>query len=133
MRTELFDFHLPPELIAQHPARPRDSARLLVVDEGLQDRRVLDLPDLLEPADLLVLNNTRVLPSRLVGRRGESMIEVTLHADGQGGRWRAFAKPARRCRPGDRLTFGPDFAADVLAKGGGRNHPSVRMWRGQHD
>ena len=93
MRTELFDFHLPPELIAQRPARPRDAARLLVVDPaGLQDRRVLDLPDLLEPADLLVLNDTRVLPSRLVGRRGESTVEVTLHARaktaGAGGRSR---------------------------------------------
>jgi S-adenosylmethionine:tRNA ribosyltransferase-isomerase len=120
VRTELFDFHLPPELIAQHPARPRDAARLLVVDPaGLQDRRVLDLPDLLEPADLLVLNDTRVLPTRLVGRRGDSTIEVTLHAQEEGRRWRAFARPARRCRPGDRLLFGPDFAADVLAKGEG--------------
>lgn len=120
MRTELFDFHLPAELIAQHPARPRDSARLLVVDRaGLQDRRVLELPDLLEAGDLLVLNDTRVLPSRLVGRRGESVIEVTLHAHEEGGRWRAFARPARRCRPGDRLLFAPDFTADVLAKGEG--------------
>ena len=108
MRTELFDFHLPPELIAQHPARPPDAARLLVVDPaGLQDRRVLDLPDLLEPADLLVLNNTRVLPSRLVGRR------VTCRHGS--GRW------------------GFERAAAVGIVRGGRNHPSVRMWRGQHD
>jgi S-adenosylmethionine:tRNA ribosyltransferase-isomerase len=120
LRTELFDFHLPPELIAQQPARPRDSARLLVVDQGgLQDRRVLDLPDLLEPGDLLVLNDTRVLPTRLVGTRGESAVEVTLHQREQGGRWRAFARPARKCRPGDRLVFAPDFAAEVLARGEG--------------
>jgi S-adenosylmethionine:tRNA ribosyltransferase-isomerase len=120
VRTELFDFHLPPELIAQQPARPRDSARLLVVDEtGLQDRRVHELPDLLEPADLLVLNDTRVLPSRLVGRRGESTIEVTLHARQEGRRWRAFARPARKCRPGDHLVFAPDFAGEVVAKGEG--------------
>jgi S-adenosylmethionine:tRNA ribosyltransferase-isomerase len=120
VRTELFDFHLPAELIAQRPARPRDSARLLVVDQaGLQDRRVLDLPDLLGPADLLVFNDTRVLPTRLVGRRGESVVEVTLHAHEEGGCWRAFAKPGRRCRPGDRLVFAPDFAADVLTKGEG--------------
>jgi S-adenosylmethionine:tRNA ribosyltransferase-isomerase len=120
VRTELFDFHLPPELIAQQPARPRDCARLLVVDEaGLQDRRVHDLPGLLEPGDLLVLNDTRVLPTRLVGRRGESTIEVTLHAREQRGRWRAFAKPARRCRPGDRLVFAPDFSGEVLARGEG--------------
>jgi S-adenosylmethionine:tRNA ribosyltransferase-isomerase len=120
VRTELFDFHLPAELIAQHPARPRDSARLLVVNQaGLRDRRVLDLPDLLAPADLLVFNDTKVLPSRLVGRRGESTVDVTLHAHEAGGRWRAFARPARRCRPGDRLDFAPDFAADVVAKGEG--------------
>jgi S-adenosylmethionine:tRNA ribosyltransferase-isomerase len=120
VRTELFDFHLPPELIAQQPARPRDSARLLVVDEpGLQDRRVHDLPHLLEPGDLLVLNDTRVLPTRLVGRRGESTVEVTLHAREQGGRWRAFARPARKCRPGDRLAFAPDFSGEVLARGEG--------------
>jgi S-adenosylmethionine:tRNA ribosyltransferase-isomerase len=80
---------------------------------------VLDLPDLLGPADLLVFNDTRVLPTRLVGRRGESVVEVTLHAHEEGGCWRAFAKPGRRCRPGDRLVFAPDFAADVLTKGEG--------------
>jgi S-adenosylmethionine:tRNA ribosyltransferase-isomerase len=120
MRTELFDFHLPPELIAQQPVRPRDSARLLVVDQaGLQDRRVHDLPGLLEPGDLMVLNDTRVLPTRLVGRRGASTVEVTLHAREQRGRWRAFARPARKCRPGDRVVFAPDFAAEVLARGEG--------------
>jgi S-adenosylmethionine:tRNA ribosyltransferase-isomerase len=120
VRTELFDFHLPPELIAQQPARPRDFARLLVVDEmGLRDRRVHDLPDLLEPADLLVFNDTRVLPSRLVGRRGESTIEVTLHAREESGRWRAFARPTRKCRPGDHLVFAPDLAGEVVAKGEG--------------
>jgi S-adenosylmethionine:tRNA ribosyltransferase-isomerase len=120
VRTDLFDFHLPAELIAQHPARPRDSARLLVVDQAdLRDRLIRELPDLLGPADLLVFNDTRVLPSRLVGRRGEGAIEVTLHAHEERGRWRAFARPARRCRPGDRLVFAPDFAAEVQAKGEG--------------
>jgi S-adenosylmethionine:tRNA ribosyltransferase-isomerase len=120
VRTELFDFHLPPELIAQQPVRPRDAARLLVVGEaGLRDQRVLDLPDLLEPGDLLVLNDTRVLPTRLVGRSGQSMVEVTLHAREQGGSWRAFARPARKCRPGDRLEFAPDFSGEVLGRGEG--------------
>src|SRR5690606_30710368 len=118
LRTELFDFDLPAELIAQHPAQPRDAARLLVVrPAGLEDRRMLDLPDLLDPGDLLVFNDTRVLPSRLVGRRGDGTVEVTLHQREGEGRWRAFAKPARRCRPGDRLVFAPDFAAEVLRKG----------------
>ena len=139
MRVDLFDFDLPPELIAQHPVRPRDAARLLVVRaEALEDRRVRDLPALLRPGDLLVFNDTRVIPARLLGSRGGAKIEVTLHqplegaaalADaaepagahavtaGPGALWRAFARPARRCRVGDRLRFGGDFEAEVLAKG----------------
>jgi S-adenosylmethionine:tRNA ribosyltransferase-isomerase len=141
MRVDLFDFALPPELIAQHPVRPRDAARLLVVKPGsLEDRCVGDLPAVLRPGDLLVFNDTRVIPARLLGRRGAAKIEVTLHqpVDGAaagadaaepGGAttaavgpvavWRAFARPARRCRVGDRVRFGADFEAEVLAKGKG--------------
>jgi len=141
MRVDLFDFDLPADLIAQHPARPRDAARLLVVAaDALEDRGVGDLPELLGPGDLLVLNDTRVIPARLFGRRGEARVEVTLHQPvgagaaalgktdaaapgvvrpGRATLWRAFARPARRCRVGDRLTFGPDFGAEVLAKGEG--------------
>src|SRR5688572_18767164 len=108
MRTELFDFDLPAELIAQHPVEPRDAARLLVVAErGLEDRRVSDLPALLRPGDLLVLNDTRVIPARLTGKRGAARIEVTLHqpagsdgtdesAPADAALWRAFARPGRR-------------------------------------
>ena len=118
MRTELFDFHLPPELVAQHPVRPRDLARLLVVrPEGLLDRRMLDLPVLLRPGDLLVFNDTRVLPVRLYGKRGDAGVEVTLFQLEAPTRWRAFAKPARKCRPGDILAFAPDLAAEVVATG----------------
>jgi S-adenosylmethionine:tRNA ribosyltransferase-isomerase len=126
MRVELFDFNLPTHLIAQHPVQPRDAARLLMVgSEALDDRRVGELPDLLRPGDLLVFNDTRVIPARLRGRRGEAAIEVTLHQPAgdaprdQGAVWRAFARPARRCRLGDRLWFGTDFCAEVLAKGEG--------------
>jgi S-adenosylmethionine:tRNA ribosyltransferase-isomerase len=132
MRVDLFDFHLPPELIAQHPVRPRDAARLLVVRAAaLEERQVCDLPALLRPGDLLVLNDTRVIPARLVGRRGDARIEVTLHRPLVSGadfapavppgraRWQAFARPARRCRVGDLLAFGPDLEAKVLAKGEG--------------
>ncbi len=124
MRTELFDFDLPAELIAQHPAEPRDAARLLVVGaDGFEDRRVCQLPDLLEPGDLLVLNDTRVIPARLVGRRGAATVEVTLHQPADGAiapgqaRWWAFARPGKRLRVGDRVTFGAGFAAEVAAKG----------------
>ena len=132
MRTELFDFDLPPELIAQHPVAPRDAARLLVVDErALADRQVRDLPDLLEPGDLLVLNDTRVIPARLIGRRGAARVEITLHQllNAEPGRapaqvrpagaacWRAFARPAKRLRLGERVQFGDGLEAEVLAKG----------------
>jgi S-adenosylmethionine:tRNA ribosyltransferase-isomerase len=126
MRVDLFDFDLPTELIAQHPVRPRDAARLLVVrTAGLEDRHVGDLPALLRPGDLLVLNNTRVIPVRLLGKRGAATVEVTLHQpvrpmpEHEGAVWRALARPVRKCRVGDALSFGPGFRAEVLAKGEG--------------
>jgi len=119
MRVDEFDFSLPRELIAERPCEPRDAARLLVVGEALEDRLVSDLPRLLRPGDLMVFNDTRVIPARLLGRRGAAQIEVTLHRDLGGGRWRAFAKAARRLQPGDHLVFGEGFAADVTAKEAG--------------
>jgi len=117
MRMDLFDFDLPPELIAQHPVRPRDQARLLLVEpERLSDHTVRALPELLHPGDLLVFNDTRVLPTRLVGWRGEARVEVTLHRQIDARRWRAFARPARKCRPGDSLIFAPELRASVLAR-----------------
>lgn len=118
MRVTEFDFDLPKDLIAQRPALPRESARLLYVDQRrLADHFVADLPDLLGPDDLLVFNNTRVLPARLTARRGEATVEVTLHQPIDGGHWRAFARPAKKCRLGDRLDFGPGFAAEVTERG----------------
>lgn len=118
MHLEDFDFDLPRELIADHPAEPRDAARLLVVPaEGdFEDRHVRDLPDLLRSGDLLVSNDTKVIPARLVGRRGAAAIEITLAHDLGGGMWQAYAKGARRLRVGDRITFADDFAAAVIAK-----------------
>jgi S-adenosylmethionine:tRNA ribosyltransferase-isomerase len=116
MRVDQFDFPLPPGLIADRPASPRDASRLLVVGERLQDRAIRDLPRLLRPGDLLVANDTRVIPARLVGRRGAARAEVTLHKDEGGGFWRAFAKGAKRLREGDMIEFGDGFAARVAAK-----------------
>ena len=116
MRVDAFDFTLPHELIAAHPIEPRDAARLLVVGASLEDRRVAELPSLLRRGDVLVANDTRVIPVRLQGRRGTASIEVTLHRDLGGGSWRAFAKGARRLKPGDRLEFGDGFAATVVTK-----------------
>jgi len=117
MRTDLFDFDLPPERIALRPAEPRDAARMLVVRPGetppWQDRTVRDLPDFLRPGDALVVNDTRVIPARLKGRRagrGEASprIEATLHQRLDGSRWRAFVRPAKRLEPGDVIRFGEE-------------------------
>ena len=118
MRLDDFDFELPRRLIAAHPCEPRDAARLLVIPAsgGLRDRRMSDLPALLRPGDLLVFNDTKVIPARLVGRRTAAIVEVTLYSDLGGGAWRAFAKGARRLRIGDRLVFAEGFAADVAEK-----------------
>jgi S-adenosylmethionine:tRNA ribosyltransferase-isomerase len=120
MRIEEFDFDLPPELIADRPAVPRDASRLLeVLADRLVDRHFLDLPELLQPGDLLIFNDTKVIPARLVGRRGLAVIEATLHLRVTADRWRAFARPARRLKPGDRIDFASDFSAEVIAKGEG--------------
>ena len=123
MRVDLFDFDLPDDLIAQRPAAPRDSARLLdVAPDGLQDRRVLDLPGLLRRGDLLVFNDTRVIPARLKGVRGgasgrqDVTVEALLIRDLGGGRWLSFARPTKRLRPGDGLAFAGRLAAKVEAK-----------------
>lgn len=118
MRVDLFDYTLPEERIARFPARPRESARLLDLTGGeIADRHVRDLPDLLRPGDLLISNDTRVIPARLKGRRGEAGVEVTLHKRDGESVWRAFARPAKKLRPGDRIVFAADLAAEVTAKG----------------
>jgi S-adenosylmethionine:tRNA ribosyltransferase-isomerase len=116
MRVDAFDFELPKELIADHPVEPREAARLLAIGETLRDCTIADLPRLLRARDLLVFNDTKVLPVRLVGRRGDATVEVTLHRDLGHGRWHAFAKGAKRLKLGDRLEFADNFAAEVIEK-----------------
>ena len=116
MRLDAFDFDLPRDLIAQQPANPRGSARLLEVGEIVADRHVSDLVEILRPGDLLVVNETKVIPVRLSGRRGNAAIGVTLHTDLGDGCWLAFAKPGRRLKEGDRIIFADDFAALVREK-----------------
>lgn len=114
MKVDLFDFDLPEERIALRPAEPRDTARLLVVKpgEGLADRKVSDLPSLLDPGDVLVFNDTKVIPAQLRGvrRRGEAsaQVEATLHMRTGADRWLAFMRPGKRVAEGDRIHFGHD-------------------------
>jgi S-adenosylmethionine:tRNA ribosyltransferase-isomerase len=116
MRLEDFDYDLPARRIAQRPAVPRDAARLLVVADGLQDRGIRDLPDLLDPGDVVVLNDTRVRPTRLTGRRDGVRIEATLIEALGADTWRALVRPARRLRVGQHVVFAEEFSAQVLGK-----------------
>src|SRR5690349_17795409 len=117
MRVADFDFDLPAERIALRPARPRDSARLLVVNgTEISDRAVLDLPQLLRPGDVLVFNDTKVIPAQLEGRRGEASIGATLHKREGPREWQAFLRNARRARVGDMIDFGEGVSASVVEK-----------------
>lgn len=120
MRVDVFDFELPEDLIALRPARPRDSARLLHVpaDGKLEDRSVRDVVALLRPGDLLVFNDTRVIPARLKGVRWREDnrvgIEATLHKRVSPSEWQAFAKPGKRLKEGDRIRFGTESETACL-------------------
>jgi S-adenosylmethionine:tRNA ribosyltransferase-isomerase len=117
VRVADFDFDLPAERIALRPARPRDSARLLEVEGALIfDHQVLELPDLLRPGDVLVFNDTKVIPAQLEGTRGEASIGATLHKREGPREWQAFLRNAKRARPGDTIDFGEHVAASVVDK-----------------
>jgi len=117
MRVADFDFELPPERIALRPARPRDSARLLEVRGGeICDRQMLDLPGLLEPGDVLVFNDTKVIPAQLEGRRADARIGATLHKREGPREWQAFLRNAKRARVGDTIDFGEGVSAAVADK-----------------
>ena len=117
MDVGLFDFALPPESIALRPASPRDAARMLVLDgAGTRDAYVSDLPAALRAGDLLVFNDTRVIPAQLEGRRGESRIGATLHKREGPRRWRAFVRNARRLRDGDIIDFGEGVSATATER-----------------
>jgi len=117
MRVADFDFDLPPERIALRPARPRDSARLLLVDGvEVSDHQVLELPELLRPGDVLVFNDTKVIPAQLEGRRGDANIGATLHKREGPREWHAFLRNAKRARVGDNIDFGEGVHASVVEK-----------------
>jgi S-adenosylmethionine:tRNA ribosyltransferase-isomerase len=128
VRTDAFDYPLPPERIAQEPVEPRDAARLLLIEREsgrIEHRRFLDLPEILAPGDLLVMNDTRVLPARLEARRPTGgRVEILLLQREGAGQWEALVKPGRKALPGERLLLGdgPITAAilDRLPSGGRR-------------
>ena len=114
MKLSDFGYDLPPARIATEPARPRDSARLLHVASTLHDTRVRDLPSLLRRGDLLVVNDTRVIPAQLTAWRGAACIGITLDRARDDGSWRVLLRNARRVKAGDVLLIDPDFSAEVL-------------------
>src|SRR3954463_4838315 len=119
MRVADFDFELPAERIALRPARPRDTARLLVVRGGdISDHQVLELPELLHSGDVLVFNDTKVIPAQLEGRRGDASIGATLHKREGPREWLAFLRNARRVHAGDTIDFGEGVSASVKDKFG---------------
>jgi S-adenosylmethionine:tRNA ribosyltransferase-isomerase len=118
MKVDLFDFDLPAERIALRPASPRDSARLLVLDgDSTRDLAVTDLPGQLRVGDMLVFNDTRVIPAQLEGSKGDARIGATLHKREGPRRWRAFIRNARRLRDGDSVDFGAGVSAIVSDRG----------------
>lgn len=119
MKVDQFDFDLPQDRIALRPARPRDASRLLHIGDQLADHRFSDLLNLVAPGDVLVFNDTKVIPARLAGRRGQANIEITLHMREGASSWRAFARPAKRLRPGDLIEFADTLSATVVSRGEG--------------
>src|SRR3954447_26806468 len=117
MRVDLFDFDLPEERIALRPARPRDAARLLLVEgAAISDHQMLELPKLLRSGDVLVFNDTKVIPAQLEGTRGEARIGATLHKREGPREWQAFLRNAKRARVGDSIDFGEGVHASVVEK-----------------
>ena len=118
MKVDLFDFELPKELIAIRPAPSRDGARLLVVKgNNISDKVVTQLSDYISPGDLMIFNDTRVIPARLKGKRRDAKMELTLHMNMNAGIWKAFAKPAKKLKQDDVINFYGGLEAVVLEKG----------------
>ena len=136
-----FDFDLPETLIALRPLKPRPASRMLVSENGITDAHVSDLPSLLQPGDLLVFNNTKVIPARLTGERrrqtdsgsGIAKIEATLIERTGVGSWVALAKPAKRLTPGDTITFSDRLTAEVTHKDGGEVSLQFNLTGGELD
>ena len=128
MQVDIFDFDLDRSLIASQPTSPRDHSKLLdlSVEDQISDRHFYDLPNLLQKGDLLVFNDTKVIPARLYGARGEAKVELTLYRPIDGIEWWAFIKNSKRLHNGDIINFYTDsispeesnFSAEVIEKDG---------------
>ena len=120
MRADDFDYQLPKGLIAQHPVEPRDHARLMVLHRGsgtLEHRRFYELPGYLREGDVLVVNESKVFPARLLGRRSSGgKVELLLLRRLEGDLWEALARPGRRVRPGEKLYFGEGVTGEVVER-----------------
>ena len=117
MLVSKFNFELPQELIAQSPASPRDSARLLLIGNKIKDLSITDIPKLIRPNDVLVVNNTKVIPVRLNGEiESGAKIQVTLLKSNGSNTWQALARPTRKLRIGDQILFHPDLSGKVIYK-----------------
>jgi S-adenosylmethionine:tRNA ribosyltransferase-isomerase len=117
MRVEEFNFDLPNDRIALRPVRPRDAARMLLVEgEHISDRQVLDLPSIFRRGDVLVFNDTRVIPAQLEGRRGDASVGATLHKREGLREWWAFVRNAKRVRDGDLIEFGGGVRASAVRR-----------------
>ncbi|MDR0326478.1 MAG: tRNA preQ1(34) S-adenosylmethionine ribosyltransferase-isomerase QueA, partial [Oscillospiraceae bacterium] len=131
MKTSEFTYHLPQELIAQTPTGRRDESRLMVIDRktgGLRHRFFYDLPELLQPGDCLVINNSRVLPARLLGKRESGgAAEVLLLADLGDNRWECLVKPGKSLRAGAKVTFGGGKLSGIVESVGGGGERTVRF------
>lgn len=136
MKLSAFDFDLPERLIATRPARPRSSARLLLAQgDVIADRIVNELPDILQPGDRLILNDTRVIPARLFGLRHRSgdtgttaaRMDVTLLEPRPDGRWSALIKPLKKIRDGEVIVFSDDLSATVVGRGDGQGYLAFNL------
>ncbi|MFL1780671.1 S-adenosylmethionine:tRNA ribosyltransferase-isomerase [Candidatus Hepatincolaceae symbiont of Richtersius coronifer] len=117
LTLSFFDFNLPQQLIAQNPLADKEEAKLLIVNQNIiADKQIKDLVDLISPLDLLIFNNTKVIPARLIAKKGEVTIELTLHHQINHDKWLAFAKKSKRINPGDILQIAEDFYGTIVEK-----------------
>ena len=125
MNIDQFDFSLPEDLIAQHPVNPRHNSKLLsCINSELGDFHFYDLPNLLSPGDVIVVNDTKVLKAKLIGLVNEKKLSFNLHMKNSEDQWYSFCKPAKKCRKNDEVYFSKSFKSTILEK---KDHGEVLL------